>query len=201
MNELDPSDSVPEINGRLIAVFGISGVGKTTLIDRFIRTHRNWQPLSASSLLVKLTGQDSHELRALDRQRIECNQSALIEAVCRQRTAEPGSNWLLDAHSVIDNGSEWVIVPLQVIAHINLDGLIFVHDDPLKILARRAADPQRLRPLSSLKRVEEEQTVAVQTCEMYSTQLRLRLHRIEADDFLEFSETIARTKAGARSTQ
>lgn len=178
--------------GRLIAVFGISGVGKTTLIERFIRDHKTWQALSAGAMLSGITHRDPLELRVSDRSLVESNQLFLADAIHRHRTATPEINWLLDAHSVIDNDRELITVPSQAIARINPDALIFLFDDAAHIRARRAADQQRQRPLSSVDRVEEEQGLALRTCLLYATELNLEMCRISANDWPGFDAAIAK---------
>jgi adenylate kinase len=191
----------PLHTGYLVAVFGISGVGKTTLIDKFVRNHKTWQALSASNLLARLTNRNPHELRVSDRSLVETNQLFLAEAIHRQRTAAPETNWLLDAHSTIDNDRELVTVPCKAIALIDPDSLIFVFDDAAQIRARRAADRQRQRPLPPIDRIEEEQALALQTCLLYSVELKLDLYRISANDAQGFSSAIAKTMTRKRSEE
>jgi adenylate kinase len=176
--------------GRLVAVFGISGVGKTTLISHFVREHQGWRVLSASGLLAQMTQIDSDELRRYDRANIETNQFSLASAIQQKRATAPELNWLLDAHSVIDNDQELIAVPTQVIKQINPDSLIFVQDDPEKILRRRISDRDRRRALPSSARVEEEQTLALQTCLAYSSDLKIILHRIMATDATTFAKRL-----------
>jgi adenylate kinase len=186
--------------GRLLAVFGVSGVGKTTLITQFVREHKDWQALSASKLLAQLTHLASDKLRVSDRPRIENNQFLLAEAIHQhRRISKRETDWLLDAHSLIDNNREFVPVPTAAIALINPDSLIFVFDSAQQIRERRAADRQRQRPLLSIERIDEEQELAFQTCLQYSTELKLELCRVASNDSAAFAAAIAKTTIGTRS--
>ncbi len=174
-------------SGHFVCVFGISGVGKTTLIRQFMSRHPDWHALSAGGLLGGLSHMAPTSLRLAERPVIEENQFAIAEAVQRHRRANPGSKWMLDAHSTIDNDRELVIVPTEVIARIDPDRLIFVFDDAAVIHLRRTSDSHRLRPITSLDRIEEEQRLALDTCVVYARELKLDLHRVRSNNLADFA--------------
>jgi adenylate kinase len=178
--------------GRLVCVFGISGVGKTTLIRQFISVHSDWRALSAGELLGDLTDTAPKDLRIAERHVIEGNQFSIAEAVQRYRRVNAATKYILDAHSVIDNGREFVIVPTEVIARLGPDSLIFVFDDAALIRLRRASDRHRLRPIKSLDQIEEEQRLAFDVCLEYARELELDLCRIRSENLADFQVAVKR---------
>jgi adenylate kinase len=185
---------VPSLfTGRMVCVFGISGVGKTNLIEGFLREHRTWRGLSASRLLVDLTSKGLDELRASDRPVIESNQDLLADAIHHYRVSNPEVDWLLDAHSIVDNERELVPVPLRVIARINPNGILFVFDDADQILRRRTEDPIRRRPLFDTSRIQREQSLALQICLRYADDLRLDLRQVRATNSSGFESAVLNT--------
>jgi adenylate kinase len=184
---------------RLVCIFGISGVGKTTLIGQFVHAHAHWQVLSAGQILSQLSGRDPQALRRSARAMVERNQFSLADEILRRRSAEPQINWLLDAHSVIDNGHELIPVPVTVISRINPDRLVFLFDEAAGIKIRRASDEQRDRPVFSQKRIEEEQRLAWQTCFDYARELRLKLYQTNVNDYPSFASTIVDESPTVRS--
>jgi adenylate kinase len=184
----------------LVCVFGISGVGKTTRIGQFVWEHRDWRALSAGEVLAQLSGQNREALRTSDRAAIEGNQTSLAEEIRRRCLAEPHVNWLLDAHSVIDNGRELVPVPVVTISRIAPHRLVFLFDEAAEIHQRRAMDDQRERPLPGVRRMAEEQSLAWQTCVGYARELKLELYRVNIDDPSAFARAILATSQMIRST-
>ena len=153
-----------DASGRLVCVFGISGVGKTTLIRQFVSARPSWRALSAGGLLGDMTKTAPIDLRIAERHVIEENQFSVADVVQRYRRVSPLTKWLLDAHSTIDNDREFIIVPTEVVVRICPDGLIFVFDDAAPIRERRASDSDRRRPIRSLHQIEQEQKVAFDAC-------------------------------------
>lgn len=185
------SIAAPCVTGQLACVFGVSGVGKTTLISQFVREHSSWHALSASNLLSGVTNQRAERLRLLDRAEIEANQLLLVEAIQRRRRLSgEAANWLLDAHSVINNDRELVQVPTEIVARLGPSLLIFTYANASQILTQRASDPRRGRAPASIEQIESEQELALLVCRQYSQELQIRLHQISADDPVGFDAAL-----------
>jgi adenylate kinase len=184
----------------LVCVFGVSGVGKTTRISQFVQEHSDWRALSAGEVLAQLSGQKPDALRMSDRPLIESNQISLAEEIRRRCLAAPDISWLLDAHSVIDNGRELVPVPVVTISRIDPDRLVFLFDQAADIHQRRAMDDQRERPLPGVSRMAEEQSLAWRTCVGYAQELKLELHRVNVNDPTGFATAVLATSPMRRST-
>jgi len=104
--------------GQFVCVFGISGVGKSTLIEQFVRHHADWRSLAAGELLARAVQRHPEHLRTSSPDVIEANQYALAELIQDIRARKLTTNWLLDAHSLIDNGTELVPVPTAAISRL-----------------------------------------------------------------------------------
>ena len=184
----------------LVCVFGVSGVGKTTLIRQFVRAHADWRALSAAEVLSQLSGQNREALRTSDRPVIESNQITLADEIRKRRLAEPSIRWLLDAHSVIDNGRELVPVPVAIISRLDPDRLVFLFDEAAEIHRRRLSDDQRSRPLPSIPRMAAEQALAWRTCVAYVQELDIELHRVNVNDSPACAKAVLGTPSMTRST-
>lgn len=146
-----------------ILVFGLSGVGKTTACMDFVRRHPDWQYLRASALLSDATGKDPEMLRTAEKSVIRDNQRLLGDAFDRARAPRAGAPVLVDAHAVIDNDSDLVTVPVEVVGSLNPSGLILL-ELPAESLAERrgSGDRQRPdRPVDALAREAQLEAAAV----------------------------------------
>jgi adenylate kinase len=187
-------NDVRSASGCIVCVFGISGVGKTTLIQQYVIGHEHWRALSASELLTRLSGRDSSAHRLSERTVLERNQFWLADAIYRELILCPGEKWLLDVHSVLDNDRELVPVPASAIRRLHPDQLIFLFDGAEQIWRRRWGDTGRKRPLPSVDRIDQEQNLALETCLEYSAALELELYRVQADDFAAFSAVVGKAQ-------
>jgi adenylate kinase len=168
---------------KVIAVFGLSGVGKSWLISRFA----NGNPVAhvqASQLLreakAALSGSvtTSEELRTgavLD------NQALLVRAFSA-KIANATQPIIFSGHCVVDDGNQLLEIPAEVIAALSVSGLIFVQSQPTAIVERRLKDITRTRPARSVEEIEFHQNRAMSVCAEYAKRLRLGLHVVHAGD-------------------
>ena len=170
---------------RIIAVFGISGVGKTTLIDSIAR---DWPSeilhLQASQLIkdAKQRDLDSEALRTASADEIGVNQDFLISEFDRRVVSAIQSTVIFDGHSVIDNDTDLVLIPTSVIRALSPTAIIFVVDSAATIAARRRSDGRRNRPERSAVKLEFMQSRALEACHGYSDALAVPLHVILPTD-------------------
>ncbi len=169
----------------VVAVFGISGVGKSTLIRSAISSCGvDADHVQASALLESTlpTSPSREELRKSSGKRILKNQNALANAFQAYLRNCRASVIVFDGHSVIDNGDELVEVPVETIRALRPDQLIFVADKAENILARRDADKSRIRPSGDTQRARETQDQATKVCQLYSQSLSTPLEIIQPTD-------------------
>lgn len=172
----------------VVAVFGLSGVGKSWLIARFAAVNPVLH-LQASQLLkdakAAVTGMamTSEELR---KDAVIDNQALLISAFVNARNAAPVPI-LFDGHCVIDAGDKLVEIPASVVEALGPSALLFVHAEPSAIFNRRTGDMTRVRPTRSIVELKEHQDRARAICGEYADLLKINLHIIEADDEASFA--------------
>jgi adenylate kinase len=117
------------------------------------------------------------------------NQALLIDAFSKFRAAaaEP---IIFDGHSVIDTGDQLLEIPVEVIRAIDPAGIVFVRDEPAAIIARRAGDRTRIRPVRPENEIEGHQVRAQALCEQYAEDLDVRLTVVRAGDKDGFFEAM-----------
>jgi adenylate kinase len=167
---------------RLVCVFGVSGVGKSTLLRDFVASHAEWMHLIAGDVLAAMTRRDSEALRTSGKEDIQGNQGLLVERIREICARHRDKSVLLDAHCVVDNGTELVKVPVSATENLHPDLLVCVWDEPARIQARRAAAIDRMRPERTVTEIDSYQQFVFETCEEYATELGIGLVRVRAGE-------------------
>lgn len=145
------------MNQRIIAVAGVSGVGKSTFIkqlsDEFLIQH-----LQASFLIKEgarlrdIKGLEQDALRGLD---IDENQALLIYGFKHHK--DEAAVIVLDCHTVIDSPNGFVSISPVIFKEIGVSHMIFLTDSPEAIAARRNIDQSRARPKRSVAEIDKYQ--------------------------------------------
>lgn len=144
-----------------IAILGLSGVGKSTLIGRLRETF----PLLhlQSSGLIKAEqayrAQIPESSEALRTGAVIDNQSLMIAAF-RREVAATDLPIVFDGHSVIDGHNGLVEIPSSVFSDLELDAICFLVADPNVIAERRRADVGRERPHHDVATLQHHQIIA-----------------------------------------
>lgn len=144
-----------------IAILGLSGVGKSTLIGR-IRDTVPLLHLQASGLIKaeqahRDSSPDSSE--ALRTGAVIDNQSLMIAAYKREDAATD-LPIVFDGHSIIDGRDGLIEIPASVFAELELDAIFYMAADPHLIAERRRADVSRERPDRDVPTLEHHQKLA-----------------------------------------
>ena len=163
---------------KVIAVFGLSGVGKSTTLERVVAESEGLATVVNAGVLIRrqmLNDESGETLRLLPAEDIQHNQEILVEELARERSTINAQVLLLDGHCVIDNGDRLVPIPVEIIERLNLAALVFVQDEAGKIRARRLTDEKRTRPDLSPTELAKQQEQALEICASYASELGLPL--------------------------
>jgi adenylate kinase len=166
----------------VIAIAGLSGVGKTTLLAR-VRSGVKVQVLRASALIREGRAQQGDTLASdtLRQRNIDENQQFLLRGF-EGRADATADIIALDCHTVIELANETKLIEPDVFAGLRLSAMIFLKDDPIRIAARRAADTGRQRPATSPDRLPAVQAEAEQQARAICAALGIPLTVIAPDD-------------------
>lgn len=180
-----------ETNVSVVAIFGVSGVGKSTLIRRFISDHQDWTHVSAGSLLKNaLKAQDRDALALSGKSIIETNQGILVNEFWSEINSTKSNQILFDGHSVVNNGKEIVLVPLQNLREFRFCKIIYVYADAPTILKHRETDSARKRLMLGLREIETEQRLAMSHSQECALQLSIPFVEIESGDLVGFRKAM-----------
>lgn len=144
-----------------IALLGISGVGKSTLISKL----REFIPLVhlQASDLIKMEqayrAQDPDSSESLRTGPIIDNQALMITAFHREASAT-NLPVVFDGHSVIDGRDGLIEIPASVFSELRVNAICFLGADPEEIAKRRGADLDRERPYRDIATLTEHQEIA-----------------------------------------
>ena len=168
---------------RVAIVTGISGVGKSWLLNR-AREQVPMQLLSAGQIILDQISRDRDEkvcyddLRTLD---IAANQQALIAGF--HHACDPkAQNIVLDAHAVVDTPNGLLPINPTVFATIGASLMVFLEQEPVRISENRLRDPLRTRPLIDLQILDRQQNEARRTAEQIAKVLGIPFHRLQSDN-------------------
>jgi adenylate kinase len=170
------------MSGLVVAMFGLSGVGKGWLARQLCQRRPEILHLEASALMRDALQASSEALRTATNDVIDDNQSSLIAAFAAARTAAPSRPTLFDGHCVIDNDAGLVEIPLAVIARLEPSYIVFISDEPEAIADRRRGD-DRKRPVRSLDELAHHQDRARLIALAYAEGLAIPFDEICAGDW------------------
>lgn len=167
---------------RIVAVVGLSGVGKTTALLKLLEL-RSFQHLRAGRLIsdgrnLEKTSTSLDSLRHAD---IDENQRLLI-AGFRHAINLNESYVVLDGHTLIETPSGSVPISGEVFEQLRIEEFIFIADDPAKIVQRRLEDTSRARPPATEAVVAHIQEIALLTAFRISAKLRIPLSTVAPTD-------------------
>lgn len=129
----------------VVAVTGISGVGKTTFLKN-AAMEMAFQHLTAGSLIAAARATSGGSREDLRRADVEENQRLLINGFAQARDSQVPLV-VMDGHVLIDSGDGITLIPSHVFSDLEVDLIVHLEEDPIKISRYRAGDTHRNRPL------------------------------------------------------
>jgi adenylate kinase len=171
---------------KVVCVFGISGVGKSTIIRHAMMGSTTWRHFQASKL-IKIGLEDellsSETLRRASGDQILGNQLLLVESFWRAVGASRCDIAILDGHLVVDADDGLVKIPVGVIERLKPSKLVHIEDRPEEIHYRREADVGRVRPIRTPEILAIHQAMSAQLCGQYARELEVPVHFLGPPDF------------------
>jgi len=168
---------------RRIALLGLSGVGKSTLIGRLNRRipllHLQASALIKAEQTYRAQFPDSSE--SLRTGAVLDNQALMIAAFQRT-TTDVEVPIVFDGHSVIDSRDGLVEIPASVFAELSLDAIFYLSAVPHIITKRRLADTARKRPIRDSETLAEHQRIAIDVAQRIAEQIGCTFTQISDGD-------------------
>lgn len=168
----------------IVVVAGLSGVGKSHLINELKKGGSQFVHFSAGSLIKKrrnLSNRD--ELRLLGENEILQNQYLLVNQLKEElESLSDRSIVLFDAHMVIDSDESILEIPFEIFEKLNPSRFILLCCEPEVLLSRREKDSSRLRPLRSVKKLNTQQELSRKLAEEYAARLSIPFSSLASDD-------------------
>lgn len=134
-----------------VIIGGISGVGKTTVMDELVKEGfrvENYGDAMLKEAISKGYARNRDELRKLP-----IDKQKEIQKLAAERLAQ-FKEVIIDTHfSISTTGGYLPGLPVHVLDELHPDLLISVEADPLEIFERRKNDPRRNRDRDSLERI------------------------------------------------
>ena len=169
----------------LTFVVGVSGVGKTQMIKRFVAEHHEYIHLEASKLIKQaINAQTSEQLRLLPREKILKNQYLLLQELTRYK--QQYNRIILDGHLLISNDKEIIPIPLDIVKRIEPYKIILIEGDPNEIFLHRLNDLQKKYPKQTIIEIEKTQNFLEKITIKYCKELKVdfnTLHFYEDEKF------------------
>lgn len=159
----------------IVVIAGLSGVGKSYVINQLKEGSDHFVNFSAGTLIKKRrSNMTRDDLRLLDEHGILQNQYFLIEQFMEEICSLTEHNTILfDAHILIDTDKKIIEIPLEIFSNINPSGFILLYDDPKTILKQRYMDISRKRPERSLTELRSQQDRSLSLAKIYAEQLNI----------------------------
>lgn len=181
---------------RVIALVGLSGVGKSTLLASVAKvvpfTHFQ------ASALIKDELQHRRQVAppqdALREAPIDTNQALLIASF--RRNAPMSGLLVLDGHTIIDTPTSIIEVGPEVFRAIEVCRFVVLVAPPEIIVARRNMDHQRKRPERTIEEIHQQQEQSLASARSAAHALGVPISIIEADESHELAALLTGDAVG-----
>ncbi|MEL7536071.1 MAG: AAA family ATPase [Pseudomonadota bacterium] len=168
------------MNTVVVALVGISGVGKTTFLHR-LAEHTAFQHLTGGSLIVEARGVRRDERDKLRFDDLDENQNLLVQGFELARDPE-ARTIVLDGHVVIESGDGLEELPVEVFRAVGITKLFHLEADVAQINANRAGDCTRQRPDQNLATLSEHQRASREHARFIAEVLNIDFHIVKHGD-------------------
>lgn len=177
---------------RVVLVFGVPGVGKTTLITEALNELFSYKRLSGGSLInAELSESERDQLRKMSSSDILFNQKVLVHNFKKYRARNPSDNILFDGHCAVKHEEGILDIPVEIIEALEPDKILFLKEDAGEIIKRRNLDKERPgREVEEIQEIEAFQSYQRSICENYATTLGVPVEVLDAPSVKSFVSKI-----------
>jgi adenylate kinase len=175
---------------KVIAVFGLSGVGKSWMISRYAAA-ANVAHIQASQLMrdaIAAQATKSVSSEDLLRGPVLDNQKILTDAFDLARASETRPI-IFDGHCLVDSGEQLIEIPLAVIRKLQPSRIVLVHAPTVEIAKRREMDTSRQRPIRTSEALAAQQSRCVILCTEYAERLGIAFDKVRSGDEQSFARS------------
>lgn len=158
---------------KVVIIFGLPGVGKTTLINEVLKNRNDFVRLSGGSLInEELSEEERDILRKQTSDQILSNQEILLYNYKKKREALGNKHIIFDGHCVIKSENSLTVIPYEVIQRLNPDIIIFLDENSETITERRSRDDKRPdREIETVADLDKNRDLQLEVCQDYTRKL------------------------------
>lgn len=174
---------------RVVAFAGISGVGKTTFLNRFASTVA-FQHVTGGSLIASARSAASNSRDAMRHADLDENQRLLIRgfALARDPTADL---IIMDGHVVIDDGKGLTNISSDVFKALDVAVMVHLEANAERVAKNRRQDTSRSRPSYGTERLAQHQRISREHAQSIAKTLNIGFHVVTHDDVAHLARVLA----------
>lgn len=168
----------------MILVTGISGVGKTYTIERFIAAVPGYVYARASAILQR----HDRPVRFLSNEDVVVNQKVLREEI-GLLASEHGDALIVDGHAIVEDEDNSPNSVIHFFAQLPIKTIVLIEDDHAQLAIRRAlkgklADEAVVRKLQALELAESR---------LWADARGAQFHRVRSGDLEALSAALTKS--------
>lgn len=145
--------------GKIIGVFGLSGVGKSKFSDEICALRNDFVCTRASEVIKAYGGVVNFDF--LSEYTVPSNQKSLVHGFKEYKRSNPHRNIIIELHNIIETKNSILKIEDNVFEGLSLDAACFLYSDPELILLNRVNDKKRKRSIVTSEYLGELQKESI----------------------------------------
>ena len=177
---------------KIFFVTGLSGIGKTTLIQDFIASTPHWKRVSGGDLLLQGTHASRDSLKNVSLED-KLHQQNVIVTRFNGFLDLNQENILFDGHVTMHvSDGNLFITPYEVLKNLHVTAVVVITGQPQTIFLRRKNDSLRLREIEDVETIQHRQNLTLTICRDYASQLNIPMLELWEPTPEQFKASILR---------